>query len=142
MTSAREQLLSAAKALCDDFSQQKSTETILSHFSSTQCTALEYGLPALAPFLGRPFNGCDGVREYFSIIASILTYEDMHFSDYFVDIEVRKVSVKGRATFTWKSTGKSWEEVFAYVLDFDAEDKVTKYQVWADTGAAYLASKG
>lgn len=28
------------------------------------------------------------------------------------------------------------------MLDFDDEGKVTDYQVWADSGAAYLASKG
>ncbi|KIJ57854.1 hypothetical protein HYDPIDRAFT_120262, partial [Hydnomerulius pinastri MD-312] len=115
----------------------------LSHFSTThQCTAMEHGLPAFAPFLGRPFNGREGITEYFSIIASLLTYENMCFSEYFADAEARKVSVKGRATFARITTNESWDETFTYVLDFDDENKVTDYQVWADTGAAYLASKG
>lgn len=38
--------------------------------------------------------------------------------------------------------GNEWNERFAYMLDFDDEGKVTDYQVWADSGAAYLASKG
>lgn len=54
----------------------------------------------------------------------------------------RKVSVKGQATFTWIETGQSWDETFTYSLDFDHESKVTDYQVWADSGAAYLARIG
>lgn len=54
----------------------------------------------------------------------------------------RKVSVKGRAKFTWVETAQSWDETFTYSLDFDDELKVTDYQVWADSGAAYLARLG
>ena len=142
MGPTREQLLGAAKALCDDFAQKKDLEVIMSHFSTTQpCTALEHGLPVV-PFLGRPFHGHEGVREYFSLIASLLDYEGMCFSNYFVDVQVRKVSVNGRARFTWKSTNENWDEIFVYVLDFDDESRVYSYQVWADTAAAYLAMKG
>jgi hypothetical protein len=49
------------------------------------------------------------------------------------------VSVKGRAKFTWIETGQTWDETFTYSLDFDDESKITNYQVWADSGAAYLA---
>jgi hypothetical protein len=52
------------------------------------------------------------------------------------------VSVKGRAKFTWIKTRQSWDETFTYTLDFDDEAKVTDYQVWADSGAAYLARLG
>jgi len=52
------------------------------------------------------------------------------------------VSVKGQAKFTWIETGQSWDETFTYSLDFDDEPKVTDYQVWADSGAAYLARLG
>ena len=142
-TSTRGQLLNAARVLCDDFAQKRDLDVIMSHFSTTQpCIVLEHGLPAFAPFLGRPFRGHEGLREYFSLIASLLDYENMCFSDYFVDLDVRKVSVKGKARFTWKSTNESWNEVFVYVLDFDDENRVYSYQVWADTAAAYLAMKG
>ena len=55
------------------------------------------------------------------------------------------MSVKGRARFQWiegVGEGNWWNETFAYVLDFDDEAKVTDYQVWADSGAAYLAWTG
>ncbi len=66
----------------------------------------------------------------------------MSFGNYVVDAVARQVSVKGEARFTWKSTGKSWDEVFVYVLAFDDEMKVLRYEIWADSGAAYLASQG
>jgi len=59
-----------------------------------------------------------------------------------VDLEASKVAVKGKARFTWVETGESWDETFSYALDFDQERKVTDYQVWADSGAAYLARVG
>jgi hypothetical protein len=141
--STRQSLLQSAQALCNDFANKSNVDVLLSHFSSThKCTAIEHGLPALAPFLGRPFIGLSGIREYFELIANLLSYENMKFSEYVVDAEVSKASVKGQAEFTWKSTGESWEEKFTYMLDFDDEGKVTDYQVWADSGAAYLARKG
>ncbi|OAX37954.1 hypothetical protein K503DRAFT_201477 [Rhizopogon vinicolor AM-OR11-026] len=143
MHTTRTNLLHAAKSLCTDFASKKDPDALMTHFSTThQCTAYEHGLPILAPFLGRPFVGRDGVRDYFKIIASTLSFETMEFSEYIVDPEVHKVSVKGRAKFTWLSTEQSWDEIFTYALDFDDDFKVTDYQVWADTGAAYLASRG
>jgi hypothetical protein len=71
-----------------------------------------------------------------------LSYQDMSFSEFFADAEASKVGVKGKAKFTWLGTGESWDETFTYVLDYDHECKVTNYQVWADSGAAYLASRG
>ena len=65
----------------------------------------------------------------------------MYFVDYIVDTEASKVSARGTATFTWKATNQSWDEVFTYVLGFDGDRKVKSYEVWADTGAAHLASQ-
>ncbi|GLB33477.1 hypothetical protein LshimejAT787_0103610 [Lyophyllum shimeji] len=143
MRPSRSELLSTAQQFGDDFSNKKEITVLLSHFSTThKATAIEHGEPALAPFLGRPFVGIGGVREYFETIASLLSYEEMHFSEFVVDPEARKVAMKGRARFTWMSTGESWDETFSYILDFDEDRKVAVYQVWADSGAAYLASKG
>ncbi|KAF7976284.1 hypothetical protein HWV62_7186 [Athelia sp. TMB] len=139
----REKLYQAAKALCDDFAAKKDVQTLLSHFTKTyDCTAIEHGEPALAPFLGRPYNGLPGVQAYFTLLAGLLTHEDMRFSEWIVDSHTRKVSVKGQAKFTWIETAQSWDETFTYSLDFDHEFKVTDYQVWADSGAAYLARIG
>jgi hypothetical protein len=136
----RADLLHSAESLCISFASKQPLETILSHFSTThQTCCIEYGLPSFAPFLGRPFTD---PKEYFTLISALLTYENMQFSEYMVDTEARKVNVKGKARFTWIETEQSWDEVFTYVLDFDDEAKVTDYQVWADSGACYLAREG
>ncbi|OIW33622.1 transcription elongation factor S-II [Coniochaeta ligniaria NRRL 30616] len=143
MSNRRQQLLEAAQTFCTSFASQKPPEDIFSLFStSPDVTAKEHGLPQLAPFLGREFKGQDGIREYFSLISSLLTYENMRFSNYIVDEVERKVSVRGEARFMWTSTWQSWDEVFTYMLAFDEDCKVLRYEIWADSGAAYLARRG
>ncbi|KAJ4414947.1 hypothetical protein N0V85_002921 [Neurospora sp. IMI 360204] len=141
----RQFLLTASESFCSAFAFQTPPSEILSkHFTakSDDIIVLEHGLPRLAPFLGREYKGKDGFLEYFKTIGEQLSYKDMRFSNYIVDAEVRKVSVRGEAVFTNNKTGQSWDEVFAYVLEFDEEARVKKYEVWADSGAAYLASQG
>lgn len=140
---ARTKLLSAAESFCNAFASKASLDTILSHFSTRyQVTVYEHGLSRLTPFLGRPFTGLDGVKDYFGLLAKYLSYENMQFKNYIVDASANRVSVRGEARFTWTSTGQGWDEVFTYQLAFDDDGKVVSYDVWADSGAAYLASKG
>ena len=139
-------LRSSARSLCNDFANKEPLDTILNNFSSSHdhdILCLEHGMqhPSV-PFLGRPFRGKKGAREYFELISSLLYYEDMKFDDYFIDVDMSAVSVRGEARFTWKGTGQSWDEVFTYRLRFDDECKVTRYEVWADSLAAYLAGTG
>lgn len=83
----------------------------------------------------------DGIREYFGLLAKYLSYSNMSFKNFIVDAEANRVAVRGEAKFTWTSTNQSWDEVFSYQLAFDEDGKVVSYDVWADTGAAYLASR-
>mmetsp|Transcript_24464 Transcript_24464/g.37690 ORF Transcript_24464/g.37690 Transcript_24464/m.37690 type:complete len:146 (+) Transcript_24464:240-677(+) len=143
MSGNREKLLESARLLCESFANKEPLANILEHFSnSPEVVCLEHGLPVLAPFLGRTFSGKDGAREYFTLIAELLSYKSMQFSDYIVDVESSVVSVRGKANFTWKSTNQSWDEEFMYRLLLDKEGKIVVYEVWADSGAAYLAGKG
>ncbi|KAF8586304.1 hypothetical protein K439DRAFT_1341358, partial [Ramaria rubella] len=136
-------LFYAAQCLCKDVALQKNEENLISHFSTIVAPeALEHGDPLLAPFLGRKFVGIHSLRSYFELLSQSLTYRNMRFGEYIIDVDERKVVVKGWAEFTWKSTNESWEETFVYVLDFDERNKVKRYQVWADSGAAHLASVG
>ena len=137
----RQKVLAAAEAFCDAFAEKQPLEEVLGHFSD-DAQAFEHGLPQLAPFLGRAFKGREGLQEYFGLLSSTLSYDNMTFRNYVVDIELCKVSVTGEATFTWTSTGQSWDEVFTYVLQLDDDLKVKVYEIWADSGAAYLARKG
>ena len=139
-TTTREDLLKSAASFCSTFADKKPVEEVLSHFSTTHATScFEHGLPALAPFLGRTFTK---PAEYLGVIAKYLADKNMKFFAYMVDVETRKVNVQGRANFTWIETNESWDEVFTYVLDFDDEAKITDWNVWADSGAAYLAKEG
>lgn len=143
MSPSRSQLLKSAQNFCNAFSEKKDADVILSHFSTThEISVIEYGAPILAPFIGRPFIGTTEVQQYFGLIGSLLSYKDISFAEYVVDTDALKASVKGRGEFTWLSTGQSWDETFTYTLDFDDEMKVVRYQVWADSGAAYLARMG
>lgn len=136
----RGDLLKSAESFCNSFADKKPVEEVLSHFSTTHATScFEHGLPALAPFLGRTFTK---PAEYLGTIAKYLTYKNMRFFAYMVDVETRKVGVQGSASFTWIETEESWDEVITYVLDFDDEAKITDWRVRADTGAAYLAKEG
>ncbi|KAI1126686.1 transcription elongation factor S-II [Nemania abortiva] len=120
--------------------------------SRSEILVHEHGLPQLAPFLGRDFRGLEGARRYFESVAACLSYEDMRFVEFVADTSAEgkngneddggKVAVRGKARFTWKETGQSWDETFVYVLCFDARAKLKRYEVWADSGAAYLASRG
>lgn len=142
MSDARSELEEAAKGFCNSFAKKAPLEEVMSHFSRRYLTsAYEHGLPSLAPFLGQTFVGLDGVKIYFGLLAEYLSYEDMQFKNFIVDEKANKVGVRGEAKFTWRSTGKSWNEVFSYQLSFDENRKVVSYDVWADTGAAYLASQ-
>ncbi|KAI0907952.1 transcription elongation factor S-II [Ustulina deusta] len=166
----REELLAAATAFCESFARKKPLEEILSHFSPDEMVVVhEHGLPRLAPFLGRDFRGLEGARRYFETVRGCLSYEDMRFVEFVADTFTPlgsdggdpgdgggvgvggaggegggggKVAVRGRARFTWTETGLSWDETFAYLLRFDARAKLARYEVWADSGAAYLARRG
>lgn len=152
----RETIIYPARALCSAFARGASTVELLTHFTEEpMAVAHEHGHPDLAPFLGRPFNGIDGVGRYFDLIASLLTIQDMRFDredEWVVDQQTLAVCVRGRARFTWKATGETWDETFCYRLGIAEEVgesaersgtfKVQEYRIWADTGAAYLASRG
>lgn len=136
----RDNLLERSKSLCEAFATHKSLDEILDHFAE-DVICLEHGLPQLAEFLGREFHGLAGAREYFQMIGDLLDFNHMIFSDYMVDVETRQVSVRGKARFLWKSTLNDWDEVFIYRLKFNDNHKITSYEVWADSGAVYLASR-
>lgn len=152
----RETIIYPVRALCAAFARGAPTPELLTHFTEEPMpVAHEHGHPALAPFLGRPFNGLDGVGRYFDLLASLVTFEDMRFDredEWVVDQQTLAVCVRGRARFIWKATGETWDEAFCYRLgiaeevsqssEHSGQFKVQEYRVWSDTGAAYLASRG
>ena len=145
----RDTLIQPVRALCTAFSSASPPETLASCFTHTPPPlAHEHGLPALAPFLGRDFTGIEGIKRYFTLVASELSFEGMEFDDerdWVVDGVAMAVALRGRARFVCRATGEGWDETFAYRVGVGGERgalKVTEYRVWADTGAAYLARRG
>ncbi|KAI1369199.1 transcription elongation factor S-II [Xylaria arbuscula] len=129
---------------------------------SSRILVHEHGLAQLAPFLGRDYRGREGARRYFETVAGYLSYEDMRFVEFVVDggddddEEEEEEGERGKRggkvadlssedmfwESGWTETKQSWDETFVYVLAFDGEAKLERYEVWADSGAAYLASRG
>ncbi|KAL5002424.1 hypothetical protein BDV10DRAFT_120607 [Aspergillus recurvatus] len=153
-TYTRTTLTNATQSLLDAFSTSSDLPTILNTFTTIPPpTAHEHGLPQLALFLGRTFTGLDQVEEYFTLLNEHLRIESIQFDDqkeWTVDLETGVVCLKGYARFVSKESEEGWDEVFIYRIGL-AEDeekkekkkvKVRSYEVWADTGAAYLAAKG
>lgn len=154
----RDTIIYPVRALCAAFARGAPTTELLTHFTEEPMpVAHEHGHPDLAPFLGRPFNGLDGVARYFDLLASLVWFQDMRFDredEWVVDQQTLAVCVRGRARFIWKATGEAWDETFCYRLGIAEEVghqsssersgqfKVQEYRVWSDTGAAYLASRG
>ncbi|KAL4946117.1 hypothetical protein BDV06DRAFT_218641 [Aspergillus oleicola] len=152
----RASLKTATTTLLDAFSSGSSILTLQSTFTTTPPPTIhEHGLKELAPFLGRPFTGQNELKSYFEILNEHLGIEDASFDDeneWAVDTENMVVCLRGRARFVSKRTGEGWDEVFAYRVEVADETgegvegrgklKVRKYEVWADTGAAYLAMRG
>lgn len=145
-TMTRDELLRSTRMLCHAFANPNGTmDQIVECFSSSRpedIRLFEHGLPDLAPFLGRSFRGVKGIKDYFAVVSEYLSHQNMSFSDYIVDEELKVVSVRGNAKFTWKTTGNCWSEVFLYRIQLDEEGKILIYEVWADSGAAYLAARG
>ncbi|KAL3475066.1 hypothetical protein BJX99DRAFT_167960 [Aspergillus californicus] len=150
----RETLTTATKSLCTAFSTSAQLETVLETFTHNPAPQIhEHGLQCLAPFLGRTFTGRDGARDYFTRLNECLGIKEMVFDDekeWVVDERCMAVNLRGRAKFSAKGSGEEWEEVFAYRISLaeqadgrsKGEVKVQGYEVWADTGAAYLAMRG
>ena len=129
-------------------------DNLLSTFTTSPKPLVhEHGLPQLAPFLSRPFTGQDGIATYFELISSLLSIKNMVFEpeeNWVVDASCMAVSLRGSATFIWKETRQAWDETFVYRIKLAIDENgsgegrlaVCEYQVWADTGAAYLARLG
>ena len=71
---------------CQALIDKKGPEVLFPHFAENVLT-FEHGLPELAPFLGREFRGMHGLGEYFTILATTLSYENMRITGMFVDPE-------------------------------------------------------
>ncbi|GAA5859173.1 hypothetical protein JCM8547_008902 [Rhodosporidiobolus lusitaniae] len=138
----------------DDLNAAAAPSTFTSYFtSSTLPTCIEHGPPGHSslPFLGRPFTGHAQIEEYYNLIGTILKGEGSRFNEE--DLLVKEKEGRGKAKAVWtgeatwsvQKTGKEWEESVVWAFDLIKEEaaewKIEKWEVWADTLSAYLASK-
>ncbi|KAJ5613606.1 hypothetical protein N7528_007260 [Penicillium herquei] len=153
----RSTLVDSVNALLSAFtSSNPPIPSIVSAFTTVPTPFIhEHGLPQLAPFLGHTFSGVEGISEYFETLSQTLNIHSMVFEpdpEWLVDLTNLCVTLRGTARFEWKDTKNSWSETFIYriALATDTSDDqekrgrilISEYQVWADTGAAYLARMG
>lgn len=105
------------------------------------------------------------------VLGTYCTYRNVVFSEFCADPMLCEVVVKAKGVFEWIETGKEWEEVFVWRLGMrksfgggggggdggggvleemakdededegEAEWKVWRWQVWADTASLMLAKK-
>lgn len=161
MPTPRPAILSSIRSLISAFTSNASTPAILAHFTSSPTPLVhEHGSPLFQPFLpflGRDFIGLQAVGEYFDLLAQHLSISEASFDDeddWVIDPQIMTVCLRGRARFTSLETKESWLETFMWRVtlseDLTGESepdagqglKVQEYRVWADTGAAFLASRG
>jgi hypothetical protein len=120
-------LRSAAESLLADIAAQKTPQSLLSHFSTTQTVTIQHNyVHSTTPHL---FVGLHAVRSYFDLLALHWTRDDMQIHEYTDDADKRRVVVKANVRWTWRRSKKSWREEFTCTLDFDEWLKVSKFVV-------------
>jgi hypothetical protein len=144
--SRRKLILAKAQSLATAIASKADPATIMSHFpESSKAFAHEYGpspVTSSIPFLGKTFEGYQGIEKYMSLLGELLEYENMEFFDYTVAEEEEVVTVKGRANWTYVKTAKKWDETFIWRLSrFDEEGKIGGYEVWADPLSLWWATQ-
>jgi len=144
--SRRKLLLAKTQSLAAAVASQADFDTVMSHFSqSSAAFAHEYAPKSVSesiPFLGRTFEGYQGIEKYMSLMTEYLKYDNMEFFDYALAEEEEVVTVKGKAKWTFIKTGKQWVETFIWRLSqFDDEGKIGGYEVWADPLSLWWATQ-
>ncbi|GAA5891942.1 hypothetical protein JCM6882_007415 [Rhodosporidiobolus microsporus] len=145
-------------AFRDDINAAASPSTFASYFvsdssdSSLPC-CIEHGPSGhdALPFLGRPFTSRDGILEYYQLISEVLKGKGGTYDEEDLLVKMREGGKRARAVWTgeavWivQKTGKEWKEAVVWAFDLgevgDGEWKIQRWEVWADTLSAYLASR-
>ncbi|KAL4873539.1 hypothetical protein BDV12DRAFT_80300 [Aspergillus spectabilis] len=156
MPHRRTPLINATSALTTAFASRAPLGTLVSQFTVLPAAqAREHGHPKLGTFMGHTFIGHKGVGEYFNLVEKQMRLREIIFddeSDWVVDTEKSVVCLRGKARWQDKLSEEEWDEIFAYRVALAEEEseqskekgelKVRFYEVWADTGAAFLANGG
>ncbi|GAA5894788.1 hypothetical protein JCM8208_006072 [Rhodotorula glutinis] len=101
------------------------------------------------PFLGKAFIGGSEIVRYYDLIGTVLKGKGSRFveEDLFVkEVDEGRVDAvwTGDATWSVARTGKEWHEAVVWRFGLEKEDgewRIRRWEVWADTLSAYLATQ-
>ncbi|KAF8238057.1 hypothetical protein L208DRAFT_1430828 [Tricholoma matsutake] len=136
-TSTSEQLLIEA---CNRFFTALANDTpplsLLHHFSNTHPISIQHCPIHCSHPHASILRGPNAVRSYFDILATHWTRSKLTCHSISPDPKLRRVLVKGSVTWTWKRSGRSWQEDFICTLVFDDSDalKITQFSVLTESG--------
>lgn len=123
----RTPLQSAAESLFADIAAEKSPKDLLLHFSTTHAVTIQHDY-ANAPS-PTPFSGHHAVRSYFDLLAMHWKRDEMKYYNCTMDADENKVIMNGRVRWTWRTSKRSWREVFRCTLEFDDNIKVKSFTI-------------
>ncbi|BGP43811.1 hypothetical protein JCM10450v2_008009 [Rhodotorula kratochvilovae] len=136
----------------DDLNVSAPPSTFRSYFTTSRPpVCLEHGPlgHAALPFLGEPFEGEERILRYYALIGSVLKGKGSTFDKADLLVHERAKGLAravwtGEAVWSVAATGKEWHEAVVWLFDVEKEEgewKIVRWEVWADTLSAYLASQ-
>ena len=132
-----QRLIDACNCFFDAFSSDTPPLTLLNFFSTTHPVTIQH-YPAKCPVPQTSLlRGPNAVRSYFDLLATHWTRSNITSHAVAVDPLSRRVLVKGSINWTWKKSGRSWQEDFSCTLVFDDSDplKIAQFVVKTENGA-------
>jgi hypothetical protein len=132
-----QQLIDACNRFFSAFSTDTPPLILLSYFSTTHPITIQH-CPAKCPTPHTSIlRGPNAVRSYFDLLATHWTRSNLTSHAVAVDPYSRRVIVKGSVNWTWKKSGRSWQEDFSCTLVFDDSDplKIANFVVKTENGA-------
>jgi hypothetical protein len=138
MAPTSDQLISACTQFLSAVSNNTSPLSLLSYFSTTHPITIQH-CPALCTnprsFLLR---GPNAVRSYFDILATHWTRSKLTTHTVFPDPAHARVVVKGSVVWTWRRSGRSWQEDFTCTLVFEDSDpealRILSFMIITESG--------
>jgi hypothetical protein len=136
MVPTSEQLIDACNCFFTALSNNTPPLALLHHFSTTHPVSIQH-CPARCPHPHASIlRGPNAVRSYFDILATHWTRSNLTSHAVSADPMTRRVVVTGSVIWTWKRSGRSWQEDFTCTLAFDDSDalKITNFIVLTESG--------
>ena len=90
---------------------------------------------SVLPFLGRDFEGFEGVKQYLNALSETLDIMRMEWVELVAEQKSSGlggvVFAKGLGTFAIKRTTKRWNETFINRIEVNEEGQIVRYDIFA-----------